>query len=95
MAQRLTKLNLLRERLPKLVDDLRVELQRVMQLVDKTADLDVNLQKECYLLHDMNSYCDCIVNGFVKHDIELQDDEDLCDKYSELVKAQKSYGDLK
>ena len=55
MPPKLTELALLKQRLPKLVDDLSVELNKVMQIVTTNADLDVNLEKEC-------SFCrTCIV----------------------------------
>ena len=77
------------------MDDLSVELNRVMQIVTTTADLDVNLQKECFLLQDMHSICERVVNSLITHDIEIQDEEDLFDIYGDLVTAQKSYGELK
>ena len=53
MLPKLTELALLKQRLPKLVDDLSVELNKVMQIVTTNADLDVNLEKECFLLQDI------------------------------------------
>ena len=91
MPPKLTELALLKQRLPKLVDDLSVELNKVMQIVTTNADLDVNLEKECFLLQDMHSNCERVVNGLISHDIVIQDKEDLCDIYGDLVTAQKSY----
>ena len=53
MPPKKSRYEILSERLLKAVDDLANELQRVMQVVTDTADLDVNLGKECFLVHDM------------------------------------------
>jgi hypothetical protein len=74
------------------VDELSHELQRVMQVVSDTAELKVNLHKECFIM-----YCnaDRIVNGLVSLNVQLRDDEVLKDVYEEFVMAQKSCGELK
>ena len=89
-----SRYELLKERLPKAVEDLTNELQRVMQIVTDTADLNVNLKNECVLVHDMYKNFDRIVNGFVSLDVLIQDDSDLEDLYSDVVMAQKNYSEF-
>ena len=45
---------LLSDRLPRAVEVITEELDRVMQVVSDTADINVNLAKECILVHDAN-----------------------------------------
>ena len=94
MPPKMTRLAILKERLLKLVDDLSAELERVMQIVKTTANLEVNLQKDCFLLHDMHRNCEHVVSGLISHEIEIHSEEGLSDIYGDLVAAQKSYGEL-
>ena len=94
MPPKMTRLAILRELLLKLVDDLSAELERVMQIVKTTANLEVNLQKDCFLLHDMHRNCERVVSGLISHEIEIHSEEGLSDIYGDLVAAQKSYCEL-
>ena len=94
MPPKKSRYEILSERLLKAVDDLANELQRVMQVVTDTADLDVNLGKECFLVHDMYKNFDRIMNGFSTLDVLIQNDDNLQDLYSDVVMAQKNYSEL-
>ena len=89
-----SRVDILKERLPKAVSDLTDELQRVMQLVSDTADISVNLNKECYLVHDMYKNFDRIVNGLASLDVLISEDSDLAEIYEDVLAAQKDYSEL-
>ena len=84
-----SRISVLKERLPKAVSDLTDELQRVIQLVTDTADISVNLNKECYLVHDMYKNFDRIVNGLASLDVLISEDSDLAEIYEDVLAAQK------
>jgi len=89
-----SRYELLKGRLPKAVKDLTNELQKVMQIVTNFADLNVNLNKECLLVHDMYEHFDRIMNGFVNLDELIYFDSDLEVIYGDIVMAQKNYSEL-
>jgi hypothetical protein len=89
-----SRYELLKGRLPKAVKDLTNELQKVMQIVTNFADLNVNLKKECFLVHDMYENFERIMNGFVNLDELIYFDSDLEVIYGDIVMAQKNYSEL-
>ena len=89
-----SRVEILKERLPKAVSDLTGELQRVMQLVSDTADISVNLNKECSLVHDMYKHFERTVNGLASLDILISEDSDLTELYEDVIVAQKDYSEL-
>ena len=86
---------LLSDRLPRAVEVITEELDRVMQVVSDTADINVNLTKECILVHDANLNLERTMNGLQQLDVLIQDDDNLKDFYSDIITAQKNYSELK